>query len=47
MEEVNKQCHPDAIKVLVGTKFDAEQKAVKPTDIIVMVYIRDSLKSIN
>ena len=35
MEEVNKQCHPDALKLLVGTKFDVEQKMVKPTEIIV------------
>jgi hypothetical protein len=38
MEEVNKQCHPDALKLLVGTKFDIEQKVVKPTDIIVQRY---------
>ena len=34
MEEVTKQAHPDAIKILVGTKFDVEPKAVMSSDIV-------------
>jgi len=33
LDEVNKQCNPDALKILVGTKFDLEPKIVTTEEI--------------